>query len=163
MSTARTADFGVGLASVNHVGITVADLDRSIAFYRALTGREPAGPVELPDTPEMARCIGVEDAALRAATLRLRNINIDLVEYRRPASGQRLAVNAPTAVHLCFEVDDFDGVYERLSAAGIDFAGEPPPVGPEHGVPKTAYFTDPDGVHLELILPVGPLVRTGEG
>jgi hypothetical protein len=32
-----------GLATLNHFGISVRDLDRSIAFYRALTGQEPAG------------------------------------------------------------------------------------------------------------------------
>ena len=30
-----------GLGNLNHFGISVEDLDRSIAFYRALTGREP--------------------------------------------------------------------------------------------------------------------------
>ena len=31
-----------GLVTLNHFGISVRDLDRSIAFYRALTGQEPA-------------------------------------------------------------------------------------------------------------------------
>ena len=30
-----------GLVALNHFGISVEDLDRSIAFYRALTGQEP--------------------------------------------------------------------------------------------------------------------------
>jgi hypothetical protein len=31
-----------GLVTLNHFGISVRDLDRSIAFYQALTGQEPA-------------------------------------------------------------------------------------------------------------------------
>ena len=30
-----------GLVTLNHFGISVQDLDRSIAFYRALTGQDP--------------------------------------------------------------------------------------------------------------------------
>jgi len=31
-----------GLITLNHFGVSVRDLDRSIAFYRAITGQEPA-------------------------------------------------------------------------------------------------------------------------
>jgi catechol 2,3-dioxygenase-like lactoylglutathione lyase family enzyme len=54
----------------------------------------------------------------------LDNINIDLLEYEEPKSDKAFYSNEQiTAMHLCFEVDDFDEAVERLKPAGVPFLG----------------------------------------
>jgi catechol 2,3-dioxygenase-like lactoylglutathione lyase family enzyme len=39
----KTLGSNMGLATLNHFGVSVRDVERSIAFYKALTGEEPIG------------------------------------------------------------------------------------------------------------------------
>jgi catechol 2,3-dioxygenase-like lactoylglutathione lyase family enzyme len=69
-------------------------------------------------------------------------------------------------MHLCFEVDDLDAVYRRMTEAGLTFNGEPITFQTEDQLKqgigtKVAYFDDPDGTHLGIIQPQGPLQRKG--
>jgi catechol 2,3-dioxygenase-like lactoylglutathione lyase family enzyme len=165
-------DIGVRLMTANHVGIAVRDLDRSIAFYRALTGQEPfvqermqgIEPMYGPKVEsQVAHIHG--GAKLRYATVRLSNLNIDIIQFEEPEMGKATA--GPTdqgSMHLCFEVDDLEAVYERMTAAGIQFDAPPYTFSEENGSPnavgtRVAYFSDPDGVNLELITPAGSFVR----
>ncbi len=49
--------------------------------------------------------------------------------------------------HLAFEVDDVDGVIERLGQNGH----QPSQWGPEHPHRKNVYFVDPDGLEFEFV------------
>jgi catechol 2,3-dioxygenase-like lactoylglutathione lyase family enzyme len=67
-------------------------------------------------------------------------------------------------MHLCFEVDDLDNVYQRMESAGLTFHGPAITFEPQDGLKygagtKVAYFKDPDGTNLELIQPAGPFCR----
>ena len=59
----------------------------------------------------------------------------------------------PGIRHLALAVDDFDPVYEKLRAAGVQFLSEPTN---SKGV-RTVFFTDPDGNFLHLIQRETPL------
>ncbi|RBY76815.1 VOC family protein [Geodermatophilus sp. TF02-6] len=117
-----------------HVGLRVADLDRSLAFYRAL-GYELVGSV--PDTP-----LG------RLTMLKLPGddfVSLELVHD--PAGdpvhrGNRLS-------HLVVQTADLDATTARLAAGGIDT--EVPGAPDEPDEIRTAWVTDPDGVRIELV------------
>ncbi|WP_049580221.1 VOC family protein [Streptomyces sp. SBT349] len=167
--TVPEKDLGIGLTKANHVGIAVRDLDRSIAFYRALTGREPFVRDRMAGIEPMygARLTGrvrPGGAMLRYATVQLTNINIDIIQFEEPTPGTAEAGPSDAgAMHLCFEVGDLDAVYDRMTAAGIAFDA-PPFTFDEDNAPKAvgtqvAYFSDPDGVSLELISPAGSFSR----
>ncbi len=66
-----------------------------------------------------------------------------------------LDTNRTGVGHWCFMVDDLHAEYARLAALGVKFKAAQP-VAIEHGVNKggfTVYFTDPDGITLELVQP----------
>src|SRR5215213_3750168 len=79
-----------GLVTLNHFGISVRDLDRSIAFYRALTGQEPESTGNWSSTG-LGSAAGIGDsssrtaaaAAIHWATFRINNVNIDLVQIKK--------------------------------------------------------------------------------
>jgi len=154
----------IGMNRANHVGISVRDLGRSLQFYQALTGVE-ATPEDRVGGPRMAGVLGLERTSIRYATLHLRNLNIDLLQYDEPApKTAHYAGNEIGAMHLCFEVDDLDAAHARMVAAGLRFDGHPITFEDGDGLrsgigTRVAYFDDPDGTHLELIQPVGPFRR----
>lgn len=53
----------------------------------------------------------------------------------------------PGLAHLGFEVDDMDGIVERLQAKGFEIAVS----GAEHPFRKTVYFIDPAGFEFEFM------------
>jgi catechol 2,3-dioxygenase-like lactoylglutathione lyase family enzyme len=145
-------DAGFGL-SANHVGLTVSDLGRSIAFYRDLLGFRVAYERGEVTAEYMPRLVGIPGARLKIAGLDIPGLHLDLVEYIAPR-GAALAGSTSDVgnVHLGFTVDDLWTAYRKLTAAGVRFKSEPvsPTVGPNAGG-WAIYFLDPDGVTLEMI------------
>ncbi len=109
---------------VNHVGITVSNLERSIQFYEALTGK-----IANQDTiggKRMAQTQGLEDTLIKYANLHLDNLNIDLLEYVEPRSNKASYSNEQiSAMHLCFEVEAIDEAVARLKAIGVELTAPP--------------------------------------
>jgi catechol 2,3-dioxygenase-like lactoylglutathione lyase family enzyme len=113
------------------LGLRVTDLERSLAFYRAL-GYDKVGAVaetafgsltmlQLPDDPF---------------------VSLELVhDPARPVEDIH-AVN-----HLVVQVDDLDGVIADLATGGLE-AETPSEPGP--GI-RTSWLTDPDGYRIELV------------
>ena len=73
-----------GFSRANHVGITVSNLEKSIAFYEALTGTKVSNIDEI-GGERMAKTQGLEDTRIKYANLHLDNLNIDILEYVLPA------------------------------------------------------------------------------
>lgn len=153
-----------GFTRANHVGITVKNLEKSIAFYEALTGTKVSNIDEI-GGPRMAKTQGLNDTKIKYANLHLDNLNIDILEYVIPESEQAsYSNNQISAMHLCFEVDDINAAMERLKEIGIEPEGEPITFQEEDGLQSgfgtaVAYFRDPDGTNLEIIAPQGPFKR----
>ena len=58
------------------------------------------------------------------------------------------------AFHVAFTVEDIEGAYRRLSAAGIHFHA-PPQLAPDGGA-KVTYCRDPEGTIIELVQVLAP-------
>jgi catechol 2,3-dioxygenase-like lactoylglutathione lyase family enzyme len=144
-----------------HTGLTVSDLDRSIAFYRDLLGLELVTRWES-SQPYLRTVVGFPDAELRIALLRVPAMDagpsghhLELLEYRQPhgTRGDPATCN-PGNAHVAFVVSDLDATYRRLSAHGVRFRSAPVEI--THGRNKGAkavYLRDPDDITLELVQP----------
>ena len=113
------------------LSLTVADVERSLGFYRDKLGLE-AIYVSLP----------------AFAMLRAGAGTIGLLSREEAAREGVVAASLEQArgVHVEFTTDDLDGLYQTLLATGIDFA-EPPHDEPWERA-MTAY--DPDGHSVEF-------------
>jgi catechol 2,3-dioxygenase-like lactoylglutathione lyase family enzyme len=146
-------------SGLDHVGFTVASLDRSIPFYSALLGEEPLLRKTW-DVEYVGRVVGYPALVLDAAFWRLPGGSVlELLEYvePRPGSVDLETFNVGNA-HLCLVTEDMEADFERLRPVGAEFRSEHPveiPWGPYRGG-KACYLRDPDGITVELIeLPPG--------
>lgn len=136
---------------VHHVGLTVSDLDHSLAFYERLVGRVRDFSTES-EGPALSKAVGVPGARLRFGFITLGSLHLELLEYRNPRRDRyELANSDPGAAHVCFEVVDLRAAMESLAEDGVRFYSEPLDIeeGPLAGY-SFVYFDDPDGITLEL-------------
>ncbi|MEE8331696.1 MAG: VOC family protein [Acidimicrobiia bacterium] len=142
------------ITNAHHTGFQVADLDRSLAFYRDLLGFELVFRWN-PQDPYIGKLVGYPDVDLHSAILRQPNseVFLELLEYRNVERTPVDTSNAnPGTAHVAFFVDDLDELYAELVAKGVDSDSEPvtPTMGPNQGG-RVVYMIDPDGFRVELI------------
>jgi lactoylglutathione lyase len=153
----------------SHVGIQVADLERSVRFYRDLLGLELVTRW-VRDQEYIQELVGYPGVELNVAVFRLPNSDafLEILEYRNV---ERHPIDPSTANpgtgHFCLYVNDLTGLHERLLAGGARFVSEikSPDIGPNKGG-KAVYMLDPDGIRIELLqtrLTLAGEVRPGHG
>lgn len=132
-----------------HVGISVASLDRALAFYRDLLGMQIVGQSTF-GGEQYETILGLRGASGRVALLGLERMQIELFEFDspRPAPAKPSRPVCDHGItHICIEVDDIDAEYRRLHAAGVVFHCPPLEF---FGTVKATYGRDPDGNVFEL-------------
>jgi catechol 2,3-dioxygenase-like lactoylglutathione lyase family enzyme len=139
---------------VHHVGLTVADIERSIGFYRDVLGFTLVRRRRV-DGDYVAQQTGFAGVVLEAASFRVTpdcSRSLEIVQYVNCAGlPVESATNRAGASHLCLQVDDLRACHAELRAKGVRFKSEPVTItaGPNVGG-LVVYFYDPDGYVLEL-------------
>lgn len=136
---------------MHHVGITVRDLDASLAWYQHVFGVTPEWVAE-GSGPELSVAVGVPDASLRFAFLRFGSCVVELLCYDNEREEEYNRSNADVgSAHVCIHVADLQATYEDLRGKGVEFLAPPLLIeeGPLEGC-SFVYFQDPNGVTLEL-------------
>lgn len=149
------------LQEIIHVGLTVTDLDRSVAFYRDLLGLTYLGEMEMngPETEQLFQRKGCKArvAYLNGST-ELAAPPVELIQFiGQDVKNQTGDLFRTSISELCFATDDIDRDYTRLKAVGVDFLSEPQSFDATRygfGKSRAVYLKDPDGIILELLQPI---------
>lgn len=149
------------LNEVMHIGVTVSDMDKSIAFYRDVLGLNFEGEIRM-EGKETDLLFGRKNCTARVAYLNgsdhVMAPPVELIQFvgsdtqRIPSDLFRTSIS-----EICFKVDDIDTVYEHLVKCGVECLSEPQFfdfTASGFGKSKAIYFRDPDGVILELMQPI---------
>lgn len=139
-----------------HVGLPVANLGQSLAFYRDLLGFAVASD-EWEEGPFLETILRTPGAKAHIAKLKMPGPAsahpwmLELLEYQSPTPGPspKLAIHTVGHAHLALTVDDLEATYRQLLRAGVAFLSAPA-VSPS-GRAKVAFCEDPDGYRLELV------------
>lgn len=156
------APVSVPTRSVLRVGMTVADVDRSVQFYTTVLGFEKVAEAEASGDP-IEHLTGVFGARTISARLRLGTEEIELTQFLAP-EGRAIPADSRSNdlwfQHIAIAVADMDSAYSHLRAHKVRHASSGPQTLPQ-SLPNAAgisafYFKDPDGHVLEIIhFPVG--------
>ena len=145
------------VTNVHHVGMSVADMDEALAFWRAFLGVEPRWRTVL-DRPYLGRHVGYPGVKIEAAFVDLPGgAVIELLDYDVPGKIRNPAETANAGnVHLCLQVGDARAAWEQAVSAGATPLVINGPIevdgGPNQGA-RAAYLRIHDGITLELFQP----------
>lgn len=154
-----------GLSHIDHVGLTVPDLDLAVRFYADVIGGTELyrlGPFDAAEMPKMpdgrdwtAAHVNVANARLSIAMLQIGpNLMLELFQYDRPADKATAPPRNCDAGghHIAFKVADLDAAKSYLAGKGCTaMAG---PIVLDQGPCATTrvnYVLDPWGNQLELV------------
>lgn len=153
-----------GIVGAHHTSFTVADMERSLEFFRDRLGLEVVYTREVRDN-YFGQIVGLPDCVVKAALLRVpgSNHHLELFEYLVPAGQPHQPRPCdPGSAHLSLLVDDLPGLYAQLHQVAVAFLSEPVRIaaGPNRGG-YGVYLRDPNGILIELFQPPAPCPPPG--
>jgi len=145
------------IESVEHVGMTVANMERSVAFFANVLTFEKVSDEEVAGS-EYEKLQGVFGVRLRVVRMRLGSEEIELTEYLTPR-GRPVPLDSRSNdrwfQHVAVIVSDMDKAYAQLRKHNVEHASPEPQRLPDWnaaaGGIKAFYFKDPDGHPLEIL------------
>jgi catechol 2,3-dioxygenase-like lactoylglutathione lyase family enzyme len=143
------------IIATDHTGFTVANIDRSLAFWQNVLGFGLSHRAH--HTGDLASEVtGVPCAEISIAVLQAPGHRIELLEYHAPSDRKRADLRPCDvgSVHVALTVDNLDAVLSTIAASGWSAAGKPQilKTGPNAGK-RIVYVRDPDGTIIEFMQP----------
>ena len=138
------------IKGIEHVGLSVTNLERSIAFYRDVIGFTVMKIIECPPEMRLGDVVGLPGCRARIAHLRSDMGMLELFEYQdpngRPIPRDRSQADAGFS-HVGIASTDVQADYQLLRSAGVKFLHEPIEFRPKVWI---AYFLGPDSEVCEI-------------
>jgi catechol 2,3-dioxygenase-like lactoylglutathione lyase family enzyme len=117
---------------LNHFGIVISDLERSLSFYKDTLGAKVVNEGFIPSNQT------------DVVYLQIAGGLIELLHRREPAAEETYGIT-----HIAFLTDDLDSDYEVLISSGAAPLVAPKVAGT--GVGRLAFLADPNGARVELL------------
>lgn len=136
----------------SHVGISVSNIERSIAFYRDMFGMEPLMDIMPFGGEQFEAIMDIPGVSGRMCMIGKGSTNLELFEFdgAKPMDPE-YPVSDHGISHFGIFVDDIAATYDKLQAAGVRI--HTPVITFMGGSMKATYCRDPDGNVFEVLEP----------
>jgi methylmalonyl-CoA/ethylmalonyl-CoA epimerase len=104
------------ITKINHVAVVVADIETSLGFWRDALGLDLHHVEDVPSQKAMVAFLPTGES------------EVELVQPTAEGTGAAKFLNerGPGMHHLCFEVDDLNGMMTNLREKGVRLINETP-------------------------------------
>jgi methylmalonyl-CoA/ethylmalonyl-CoA epimerase len=127
-------------ATLDHIGIAVANAEEALRFYRDALGLEIEAPEEVPSQHVRAHFIATGDAALEL---------LEATDAESPIA-KYLARRGPGLHHITLRVDDIAAALASLKSRGVRLIDETPRPGARGSLVAFIHPASAHGVLVEL-------------
>ncbi len=137
------------MAELFHIGLTVKNLERSIAFYRDIAEMQEGESLEV-QSPAFDRLTNNPGAELKVIYMQAGSFLLQLIEYVA-AGGTTLDLhhNNVGSPHISLYVTDVEAKYRQLTSRGdVTITSDIIQIAPTM---RSFYTEDPDGVPVEFL------------
>jgi catechol 2,3-dioxygenase-like lactoylglutathione lyase family enzyme len=136
----------------NHVGVSVTNIDRSIAFYGEMLGMEPLCDVFPFGGEQFSEVMDIPQVHGRMCMIGKGTFKLELFEFTDAAAKDPNYLVSDIGIsHFGVEVDDIAATFEKLQAAGVRI--HCPVLTFRGGGMRATYCRDPDGNVFEIMQP----------
>ena len=146
----KLTDLSKMIEGIEHVGLSVSDLDKSIGFYCKYLNCEVIRIIEANTNPLLGKVTGMPGCAARIAHLKSGPNMLELFEYTKP-KGKKIPENHKQAdngfIHAGFRSSDVRNDYKKMKRGGVNFISEPVEFRKDVWI---CYFYGPDGEVCEI-------------
>jgi methylmalonyl-CoA/ethylmalonyl-CoA epimerase len=133
-------------ATIDHIGIAVANLDQALTFYRDALGFEIEAPEDVASQRVRAHFIPLGNPAEQTGA------SLELLEATDPSSpiAKYLEKRGPGLHHITLRVDDIGAALAQLKAHGVRLIDEAPRPGAGGSLVAFIHPSSTHGVLVEL-------------
>jgi catechol 2,3-dioxygenase-like lactoylglutathione lyase family enzyme len=146
----KLTDLSKMIEGIEHIALSVSDLDKSIEFYCKHLHCEVIRIIEAGTNPLLGKVVGMPDCIARIAHLKSGPNMLELFEYIKPR-GEKIPLDHIQAdngfIHAGFRSSDVRNDYLKLVKEGVIFISEPVEFRKDVWI---CYFYGPDNEVCEL-------------
>ncbi len=153
VETASIRDTATSIMGINHIGLSVKDLDAMLEFYRTASSFELVSREKVSGSKAADTLYGREGIEYEVAVLKAPNMLLELTQFKHNAEAEVSVMppQGPGMTHTCFQSPISDSGWDKFIAVGIEplsRGGQPIDLG-GYGV-TYGYAYDPEGNMVEL-------------
>lgn len=136
---------------INFVGLSVLNLESSLAFYKGATGMTELGSYEVKKELKLEKKSGIQHANRKATILQGANAYIELIAFEGENTPSKMPVQGAGVTHLCLQASNAKPIYEKVKTLGakmVSRGNAPVDIG-GYGI-QYAYAKDENGIMFEM-------------
>jgi catechol 2,3-dioxygenase-like lactoylglutathione lyase family enzyme len=150
---ANVKDTSTSILGLNHIGLSVKDLDKTLAFYQEATNFEVVSRETVSQNKDADLLFGHPGIVYEAAVLKAPNMLLELIEFEhnKDAEISHMPAKGPGMTHTCYQSPASNPGWDKFANAGatpLTWGGKPVDLG-GYGV-TYGYAYDPEGNMMEL-------------
>ena len=138
------------ITRVNHTGVSVSDMERSLTFYRDLLELDVIFDSDVLENKRLSSVVGMTNARGRVVWLRAGDTMIELWQWDNPVGRELASDYNPSdkgVTHFALQTDNVDELYRKVTDAGYHANTAPLDL----GLHKTTYIKGPDDEIIEIL------------